>query len=189
MFPKIASTFLTALVLLSASAAQATDLSIFKDAIDIDGDFIEQITPDSQFRYQIQVLDSNEGVQGTDIVMTDNVPALLTIVSVETDFGTCQTNGQTVTCNLSGLADGASATILITVDLSASAALNEEVVNTAQVTASNEIQPSDNSATNSFLVSDETVVDPVESSGCSLRPARAHSRMWNSVRAALLGRF
>ena len=86
---------------------------------------------------------SNVGGSGTatNVTITDTIPAGLTITGTT---GSCNVNGQTVTCHLGDLAPGASATVTITVK--ATDAACPEVDNFASVKADNE--PASNSGNN-----------------------------------------
>lgn len=181
------SGFLAFLLVSGAATAQATDLSIFKQAQDQFGVDIVEIAPLSQIVYVLTVSDSEEGVVGTGIVVTDNVPSLISIDSVETDFGSCTTNGQQVSCDLNGLADGGSAVITITGTLSGIAAIDSEITNTANVTASNEIQPANNEDFITILVGSETIEDPDSGpgGGCALSIPLQRTFFWNFLRRVL----
>jgi hypothetical protein len=89
--------------------------------------------------------------------VTDTLPSSLLFKSVSTSQGTCSRarsktpKGGTVTCNLSGLAAGGSATITIKVMATATGRLSD----TANVTASNVTPDSDDTATATTRVIDE----------------------------------
>jgi Domain of unknown function DUF11 len=62
---------------------------------------------------------SNNGPGLTPITFTDQVPSGLQIQSAAADYGTCATSGQTVTCTITGLPVGQSATVDVFVTTSA----------------------------------------------------------------------
>jgi uncharacterized repeat protein (TIGR01451 family) len=87
--------------------------------------------PGDQFSYTISVTNTGNA-PANGVVVTDTVPAGLTIVSVQ---GTgCSVSGQTVTCNVGTIQPGATITILITVQAGEGACPN--VTNHAHVTYS-----------------------------------------------------
>ena len=64
--------------------------------------------------YTIKV--NNTGpAPATDVTLTDILPSTVTFQSAATSQGSCQTNGQTVTCDLGNLTKGATATITLLV--------------------------------------------------------------------------
>lgn len=174
-------------VLSLAATAHATDLLIVTETQDQSENLIVEVEPGSDFNYVLIIQDSEEEVMGTDIVVTDRVPDLVGINEVEATWGECTTTGQEVSCNLNGLLDGAFAIITIKATLSPAAEIGSEVANTASVTASNEIEPSNNEDSSTFLVGEETIQDPnAASGGCSLQKAMPRTMAWNFLRLAWL---
>jgi uncharacterized repeat protein (TIGR01451 family) len=99
------------------------DLSLTKQAS------VTQASVGQQFDYQLTV--SNAGpAAATGVVVTDPLPDGLVLVSVTSSQGDC-TGTDTITCTLGTIADGASATITLTVQAQGAGNL----VNQATVTA------------------------------------------------------
>ena len=74
----------------------------------------------------------------TSVVVTNDVPAGQTITSANPSAGTCSTTGNTVTCNLGGLANGASVNVVITVTADAGGTrLNQAVATAAEPDGNN----------------------------------------------------
>jgi uncharacterized repeat protein (TIGR01451 family) len=71
-----------------------------------------EVESGESFSYTITVTNTGSGT-AQDVVVTDTVPAGLTIVDV--DGPGCSSSGQDVTCDVGDLASGASVTITITV--------------------------------------------------------------------------
>ncbi len=109
------------------------DLSLTKQAS------VTQASVGQRFDYQLTV--GNAGpAAATGVVVTDPLPAGLVLVSVTSTQGDC-TGTDTITCTLGTLADGASATITLTVQAQGSGNL----VNQATVTADTaDLNDSDN---------------------------------------------
>lgn len=88
----------------------------------------------------------------TGVVVSDPLPSTLQPLTATTTAGSCSTAGQTVTCPVGALTNGASATITITARLLAASA-GTTVVNGAQVTGADpDPTPGNNSATASTTV-------------------------------------
>lgn len=97
---------------------------------------------------------NNGPTAATNVTLTDTLVAGLTLVSATPSQGTCAGTGP-ITCNLGGLAGGASATVVVV----ASAATSGSYANTATVTAT---QPDLNTGNNSY-----TAVGVVQSNTCA----------------------
>ncbi|MEO8585279.1 MAG: IPTL-CTERM sorting domain-containing protein [Acidobacteriota bacterium] len=129
-----------------ATASVAADLSVVKT---IEG---APIVVGQTFTYRIVV--TNHGPStATGIVLTDSLPASVTLSSLTTTQGSCS-GTTTVTCALGTLLNGASATVLIHV-LPASATAS--VANTATV-AANEFDPD---GTNNTSTADGSLLSSV----------------------------
>jgi len=106
--------------------------------------------------YTITVV--NNGPTGaTNVTMSDTLPAGTTFGSAQTTQGSCA-SGATVVCSLGSLANGGSATIMLTLTMPNS---NTTVSNTASVTASeNDPNPGSNSALAATVVTVTVVAVP-----------------------------
>jgi len=102
------------------------DLSLTKRAS------VDHVGLGAQFTYQVTVTNGGPD-DATGVVVTDPLPFGVTLISVETSQGDC-TGTDTITCNLGGLANGASAVLTLTVQAVGSGNL----VNTATVTSTTE---------------------------------------------------
>ena len=119
----------------------AADLSIVKTAP-------AQSPAGTNLQYSLQV--KNSGPQdATGVTVTDPMPAGETFVSAQPTQGSCQDNGQTLTCSLGNIADGSGASIQLAVGVPASEQ-GQTLTNTASVTGS---QPDPNPADNTSRVS------------------------------------
>jgi uncharacterized repeat protein (TIGR01451 family) len=100
--------------------------------------------------------------EAAGVMVTDEIPGGVTLVSVSHSQGTCSDVG-TVTCNLGNLAVGASAAVTITATVNPTA--SNRICNTVNVTASPDPDSSDNTATACVTVARSivsiTVPDPV----------------------------
>jgi len=94
-----------------------------------------RVLPGASFDYTITVQNSGPDA-ATNVVVTDNLPPAVTFVSATPSQGSCS-GTTTVTCSLGALNNGASATIIITVNAPASDAA---LTNTA-VATSNQSDP------------------------------------------------
>lgn len=184
---KLLSLFAFCLASMAASAG-ATDLLISKTSVDDFENPVVEVAQGDTVNYEIIVSDSDEGVLGTGVFVTDNVPTEVSILGVETDFGTCNVSGQQVICDLNGIADGASVRIFIQGILSDTATIGAEITNNASVAATNEINPSNNEDSSTFLVGTDTINDPdsVSDGGCALNVRKVPTRFWSSLRRAML---
>jgi uncharacterized repeat protein (TIGR01451 family) len=115
----------------SPSPAQAApvdpaDLSITKS------DSPDPIAEDAQLTYTIRV--TNEGPDpAINVVVTDDLPSELDFVSATSTAGSCDNQGNKVTCNLGDLANAATATVTIKATVKKSA--KTQISNTASVTS------------------------------------------------------
>jgi uncharacterized repeat protein (TIGR01451 family) len=87
---------------------QASDLSVSKT------DSPDPVTVGNNLIYTINVTNTGPDT-ATGVILTDTLPAGVTFVSATPSQGSCSQSGGTVTCNLSDLANGANATVMITV--------------------------------------------------------------------------
>ncbi|HWG89712.1 MAG TPA: hypothetical protein VNZ52_02585 [Candidatus Thermoplasmatota archaeon] len=125
------------LVLSGGAAAQApgpSDLSLTKT------DSVDPATVGENLTYTIAVRNNGPNRQ-TGVTVTDTIPSGATILNATSSTGTCTVTGQTVTCNVGGLASGATATVTIIVVPTSPGTLS----NTASVSAG---QADTNSANN-----------------------------------------
>ncbi len=97
----------------------------------------------SNLTYTLTVT-NNGPAQATGIVLTDTLPATVTLVSATPSQGSCSAAGNAVTCSLGGLGGSASATATIVVIPTAVGTLS----NTASVTAT---EPDPNTANNTSV--------------------------------------
>ncbi len=81
----------------------------------------------SNYTYTFQVKNAGPWATSGGVSFSDELPASLTFVGVTTSAGTC-TGGQTVSCALGDLANGAQATVAITVQAPSTA---QSIANTA----------------------------------------------------------
>jgi uncharacterized repeat protein (TIGR01451 family) len=99
---------LAAAAWLPATALAPADLSITKS------DSPDPVVEGGQLTYTIEV--RNDGPDpATDVVVTDNLPSPsdFDVASVVPSQGSCDSSGQTITCNLGTIASGATATVTI----------------------------------------------------------------------------
>lgn len=130
-----------------ASAAPGdADLSITKT------DSPDPVVQGNNLTYTITVT-NNGPLAATNVVVTDNLPAKSDIdfVSATSAAGSCDMKGNTVTCNLGTLANGATATVTIVVKAKHSGTLS----NTATVAS-----PEDNTPANDSATATTTVTKP-----------------------------
>ena len=119
----------------------AADLSIVKTAP-------AQSPAGSNLEYSLQV--KNSGPQdATGVTVTDPLPAGESFVSVQPTQGSCQDAGQTISCSLGNVADGAGASVQLTVSVPTSEQ-GQTLTNTAIVTGD---RSDPNTANNSSSVS------------------------------------
>jgi len=130
-----------------ASAAPGdADLSISKT------DSPDPVVQGNNLTYTITV--TNDGpLAATNVVVTDNLPAKSDIdfVSATSPAGSCDMTGNTVTCNLGTLANGATATVTIVVKAKHTGTLS----NRATVAS-----PEDNTPVNNSATATTTVTNP-----------------------------
>ena len=87
------------------------------------------------------VVANNGAAAATNVMFTDPLPSGLTYVSATSTQGSCSATGNSITCNLGGMPAGATATVLITANVTAPGTL----ANTVNVAAT---QPDPNAANN-----------------------------------------
>jgi uncharacterized repeat protein (TIGR01451 family) len=116
------------------------DLSLTKRAN------VDRIGVGAQFTYTVTITNAGPD-DATGVVMTDPLPAGMTLVSLQASQGDCS-GTDTVTCNLGTVANGASATLILTVISQESG----NVVNQASV-ASSSIDLNDANNSDSATVS------------------------------------
>ncbi|MGH2597358.1 MAG: DUF7507 domain-containing protein [Actinomycetota bacterium] len=122
----------------------SADLSITKS------DSADPVDPGQSFSYTIVV--TNAGLDAAaSVVVTDPVPAALTVTGANTNQGSCVIAANVVTCSLPSLAATASWTITIQVGVPA-AAPPGTVTNTATVTGIGDIDPTNDSASQSTTI-------------------------------------
>lgn len=129
----LAAAVLLALMLRSSSpsVAQAgpidpADLSLTKS------DSPDPVAKGSQLTYTIQV--TNGGPDpAINVVVTDDLPSDLSFVSATPSSGTCDNQGNKVTCNLGDLANAATPTVTIKANVKNNA--KDPISNTASVTS------------------------------------------------------
>lgn len=108
---------------LDMTVESVADLSITKSASP------DPVTPGSTLTYTLTA--TNNGPEdATNVIVTDTLPAGLSLVSVTSSQGTCT---GTVTCNLGTLPSGATATITIVVTVDAATGCGATLPNTASI--------------------------------------------------------
>jgi uncharacterized repeat protein (TIGR01451 family) len=108
---------------LDMTVESVADLSITKSASP------DPVTPGSTLTYTLTAK-NNGPADATNVIVTDTLPAGVTLVSATPSQGTCSGG---VTCNLGNLASGASATITIEVTVDAATACGATLSNLASV--------------------------------------------------------
>jgi uncharacterized repeat protein (TIGR01451 family) len=92
----------------ATAAPGPTDLALTKS------DSPDPVTVGSNITYTVRV--TNPGPNdATDVVVTDTLPSGVDFVSATASSGTCNRNGNTVTCNLGQVNSGVTATVTIVV--------------------------------------------------------------------------
>ncbi len=100
----------------------------------IEKSIVGSLIAGEQGTYRLAITNAGPS-SATDVVVTDQLPNLASLVSVEADGGgTCLADGGLVSCTFASLAVGASAVITIVVDIDPSAA-NVLLINTGVVSA------------------------------------------------------
>jgi len=89
---------------------QETDLAITKI------DSVDPVMEGTQFFYQLDVV-NNGPSDATGVVVTDTLPSGLTFVAATSTQGSCSETAGTVTCNLGPIVVGATAQIIVDVEL------------------------------------------------------------------------
>lgn len=133
------------------SATQQTVIDRTVDLAVTKTDSVDPVVPGNQMTYTL-VVTNNGPSDSSGVVLTDTLPAGLTLASNTTSQGTVSNSGSTVTAALGNLAAGATATVTLTVNVASS--VTAAFTNTATVT-SNETDsvPANNTA------SEPTAVD------------------------------
>jgi uncharacterized repeat protein (TIGR01451 family)/fimbrial isopeptide formation D2 family protein len=90
--------------------SQESDLAITKV------DSADPVMEGTQFFYQLDII-NNGSSDATGVVVTDDLPSGLTFVAATPTQGSCSEAGGTVTCNLGPMVVGATAQIIIDVEL------------------------------------------------------------------------
>ena len=95
-----AATLLASLVSLSGAVA---DLSL------TEGSSTASVSVGTPFTYTLTVRNTGPDT-ATDVTLTDLLPAVVNLVSVQSDFGSCARSPNGITCHLDSLTAGAAAT-------------------------------------------------------------------------------
>ena len=134
----------------TTTVTSSADVSIAKSHI---GSF----TAGSTASYLLTVTNSGPSPANAPTTVTDTLPAGLTYVAASGSGWACSATGQVVTCTRSTpLASGATSTLVLTVDVAATAAAS--VTNTASVSsASSDPNPANNTATDTATVDNSGV--------------------------------
>ncbi len=141
-----------------ASPGDSADISIAKTADDTDG-----VTVGQQVTYLLTVANTGPQASGS-ITVVDTIAGagLLTFVGATTSAGSCSaTNDVTVTCTLTSLANGASATIHITYRVDSTGL----IINSATTSLTDASDPVDTNNTAAY-----SLVSRNATGGCSLTP-------------------
>ena len=122
----------------AAAAPGLTDLSITKT------DSPDPVVQGNNLTYTIRVNNTGSG-DATNVLVTDTLPASsdLDFGSATSTAGTCQRNGNTVTCNLGTVLAGTNQTVTIVVKAKKAGTLS----NTASVASPQDTNSANNSAT------------------------------------------
>ncbi|WP_417749945.1 SdrD B-like domain-containing protein [Rosistilla oblonga] len=124
---------------------RTVDLAVTKQ------DSVDPVVPGNQMTYTL-VVTNNGPSDASGVILTDTLPAGLTLAGNTTTQGSVSNSGGIVTANLGNLASGESATITLTVDVASS--VTAAFTNTATVTSNeNDSEPANNTA------SEPTAVD------------------------------
>lgn len=95
-------------------ASQQTTLKYVADLTISASDVPDPAKVGAKLTYTLTI--SNAGPKtGTNVVVTDTLPAGVTFVSKQTSQGSCTRSGRTVTCNLGNLSKGATAKVILVV--------------------------------------------------------------------------
>ncbi|MDX6678590.1 MAG: hypothetical protein QOE31_2642, partial [Solirubrobacteraceae bacterium] len=136
----------------AVAVGPAADLVVTNDAP-------AHVPAGGQLLYTLQL--ANHGPQSAaSAVLTDTLPAGLTFVSADPSQGSCSAAGQTVTCMIGTLPDGAAAQVLLTVAVANQ--LGGQAVGSHAVAASDttDVDPSSNSDDASTVVDAAAVAAP-----------------------------
>ncbi len=127
--------------------SNVADLSIAKNASQ------SSVQQGGSFNYTLTV--GNAGPNAaTNVTVTDNLPAGLTLISSNPTQGNCS-GGPNITCNLGGLAVGSTATITLTVRADAQGS----ILNTANVSGAQTDNNSGNNSSSINVVSSSVATD------------------------------
>ena len=129
----------------------------------VDKTVANSVAPGARFEYRITVM--NAGVDNAEaVVLGDTLPGMLSLVNATASRGSC-TNADTILCELGSLASGASASVILTVDLDPAA--RGEILNTATVSSTTpDPNPDNNQASARTVISLERETLP-EAAVCS----------------------
>jgi large repetitive protein len=120
-------------------------------------DAVDPVVTGADVTYTLTI-QNNGPTNATNVVVTDTLPAGVTLVSATPSQGAACTGTSTVSCDLGALANGASATVVVVVTTSAPGV----IVNQAAVTASEpDPNPTNNQATEPTTVGNPTDADLV----------------------------
>jgi len=125
------------------SATETTNVELIPADLSLTKEDEGAVLPGADIVYTITVKNDGPG-DATDVQVTDDVPEGTTFVSAVPSQGSCSESGGTVTCDLASLADGADATVTLTV----ATAEPGSVTNTATVSAN---EPDPDEADNSDI--------------------------------------
>ncbi|MEJ2696930.1 MAG: DUF11 domain-containing protein [Candidatus Sulfobium sp.] len=113
----------------------------------------DPVTAGDNLTYTVTVTNNSTVNSATGVTLTDSLPPRTTYISATPSQGSCSETGGIVTCNLGGLATGASATVTIVVNVKASTPAGT-ISNTATVTGDQQ----DPNLTNNSTTEETTVV-------------------------------
>lgn len=136
-----------------SNCGPAADLSATKS------DSPDPLAVGQTLTYTVAVANSGPA-NATAVTLTDTLPSSVTFVSATSTQGTCVEASGTVICSVGTLANGASATVTITVR----PRIGVTITNTASVTGN---EPDLNPTNNTASASTEVLGPPAEPPGCS----------------------
>jgi uncharacterized repeat protein (TIGR01451 family) len=142
------------------SATATTTVNTSADMSVTKTDSPDPVTAGTDLTYTITATNNGPSKSGGDVTVTDAVPAGTTFVSATPSQGSCS-GTTTVTCNLGGLTNGASATITVIVHVDPSVEDGATISNTASVSA-----PADDPSSENNSATEDT--DVVTSADVSL---------------------
>ncbi len=133
-------------------APQTVDLGVVKT------DSVDPVVAGEQLTYTIDVTNHDPTNTATNVVISDPLPVTVTFVSATPTQGTCGATGNLVQCSLGDLAGGASAQVVVVVNVSASAF--EDLSNTVTVSSDSlEVDPDVNPNTDTEVTTVAEVTD------------------------------